>query len=198
MNTLTVLYLGGFLFGIGFLHLREKISQIDGKIFLTTHIFLQEKIGATLFQRLWFLGRTPFVLFWILVLIALIWKLGLLGGVIYSLAAALERGVKSLVGRPRPFEDIPKGVEMCQPQAPTDPSFPSGDSLRVWFLALLIPVFWGAPLPVYLLSIGIAFAVTLGRIAMGVHYPLDTVSGAGLGLLSAGMTILAWQAVGGI
>lgn len=196
MNALITLWLGGILFGIGFLHLRGKINRADAKSFLTGHIFLREKIGVSLFQRLWFLGRTPFALFCLGGLIVLDWRAGVIAGGIFGLAAGLEVTVKRLVGRPRPFKLSPVGADMLQPQPPTDPSFPSGDSFRVWFLALLIPAFWGAPWYAYLVSGGVASLVTLGRLAMGVHYPLDTIAGTGLGLTSASSTILIWQVAG--
>ncbi len=197
MNALVCVWVGGILFLAGFLYRQEKIGQIDGQVFLAGHLFLREKIGAALFQRLWFLGRTPFTLLWLSLLIMLNWRYGLIAGGIYVLAAGLEGGGKLLVGRPRPWGVVfPEGVDMLQPQRPTDSSFPSGDSFRVWFLALILPAFWGAPWYVYTLSVGAALTVTLGRVAMGVHYPLDTISGTGLGFLSAGLTVLAWQAVG--
>lgn len=183
---------GLFLFGVGFLHRVEKIDRLDGQGVRHLHRFLNAKVGVTVFQRLWFLGRTPFTLLWLGFLIGLNWRYGLAAGGIFGLAAGLEGGIKLLLARTRPFRAFPEEVDMLQPQTPTDFSFPSGDCMRVWFLALVLPAFWGFPWLFFTLLAGLALVVTLGRVAMGVHYPLDVVSGAGLGMLGAGLTLLTW------
>lgn len=193
VNALINIWVGAILFGAGFLHAHKKINQVDARYFRILQDFLNGRIGAAFFQRVWFLGRTPFTLFWMGVLMALNWRCGLIAGGIYGLAAGLEGGIKLLVARPRPFTAFPDDAAMLQPKRPRDFSFPSGDCFRVWFLALAIPAFWGLAWPLYALSGGIALIVTLGRVALGVHYPLDAISGTGLGFLSAGLTVLAWQ-----
>ncbi|RLD06218.1 MAG: hypothetical protein DRI56_08350 [Chloroflexota bacterium] len=197
VNALTLFWGGIALFGIGFLHTQEKIGQIDARCFHFLYKFLNETFKVALFQRLWFLGRTPLTLACLAILTFCDWERGLVAWGVYGLAASLERGIKFLVKRPRPFASFPENVTLLQPQRPSDFSFPSGDSLRVWFLALVIPSFWEFSWPVYALSAGIALTVTLGRVAMGVHYPLDTISGTGLGILGAGLMIFVWQ-VGGL
>jgi len=57
----------------------------------------------------------------------------------FCIIACIERSLKLMVKRPRPFSVLP-GVQMSQPQKPHDPSHPSGDSMRIWYLAFVIPM----------------------------------------------------------
>jgi membrane-associated phospholipid phosphatase len=97
-------------------------------------------------------------------------------------AALAERLTKSLVRRPRPFTRIPD-IRLRQSSAPLDTSFPSGDAMRVWFvvcaLELTLPE---APLLVRLAVWGAAVLVSLGRVRLGAHYPLDVWAGAWIGI----------------
>jgi len=103
-----------------------------------------------------------------------------------ALAALFERGIKTALRRPRPFTCQPN-THVLQPRRPKDASFPSGDALRVWFLInALIAALSLSGYPALALY-GIATLVTVGRVALGVHYPLDALAGAGLGILSAGV-----------
>jgi len=196
MKTPVFFGVGVILFGFGYLHGQKNIKRMERQYFHILYNLLNKTIKVTHFQHLWFLGRTPFALFWLGVLIVLNWRCGLIAGGIYGLAAGLERWIKLLIARPRPFTTFPEQAIMLQPKRPTDFSFPSGDSFRVWFLALVIPAFWGLAWPICALFWGIALAVSLGRIAMGVHYPLDVISGTGLGIVSAGLTLFVWQVLG--
>jgi membrane-associated phospholipid phosphatase len=47
-------------------------------------------------------------------------------------------------------------------------------------------------LPFAAVAVALAMLISLGRIAMGVHFPLDVLGGAGLGLFFAGV-FLAMQ-----
>lgn len=196
MNMLFLLCGGIALFGFGFLHKLKKIHQKDAEYFHFLYQFLNKKFKIALFQRLWVLGKTPLTLVFLTILTFFSWKRGIAAWGIYGLIAGLERGIKLLTKRARPFTSFPKKVAMLQPKRPNDFSFPSGDSLRVWFLALLLPAFLGLSWHFYLLSGAMALMVTLGRIAMGVHYPLDALSGTGLGLLGAGLAKVLWQVWG--
>jgi len=97
-------------------------------------------------------------------------------------AASLERLTKSLIRRPRPFSRLPD-VRLRQSPAPQETSFPSGDAMRVWFvvcaLEMTLPE---APLLVRPAVWGAAAMVSLGRVRLGAHYPLDVWAGAWIGI----------------
>jgi undecaprenyl-diphosphatase len=89
-------------------------------------------------------------------------------------------GLKQLFDVERP------SVRYTEPEplvrAPTDLSFPSGHAATSFASAALLA--WAAPrfaLPLYVLAGAIAFS----RVYVGVHYPLDVLAGAALGLLVA-------------
>jgi membrane-associated phospholipid phosphatase len=115
-------------------------------------------------------------------IVVLLWQtqIGISLSAAALITAILERGIKLLLKRPRPFESDSE-VILRQDPAPRDPSFPSGDAMRLWFLfaALafgIIPPFF------VILFIGVcALFLSIGRIRLGVHYPLDVWAGSGLG-----------------
>ncbi len=122
----------------------------------------------------------------ILFLLVSDWKTGLVVGVVFLLSALLESTIKKFVKRPRPFETITE-IPVEQPRKPRDSSFPSGDCLRIWFLALTFPFIfhfsWFLILPSLLLAVFVSF----GRIGLGVHYFLDVLAGTGMGVFFAGV-----------
>jgi undecaprenyl-diphosphatase len=99
-----------------------------------------------------------------------------------ALAALAERMVKRGLRRPRPFVRMPE-IQLRQLPPPGDPSFPSGDAMRVWFLVCAL----GAALPNGLVLAkapvwAAAGLVSLGRVRLGAHYPLDVWAGAWMGV----------------
>ena len=54
-------------------------------------------------------------------------------------------------------------------------------------LALILPFYLDLPPLIILLTGSLAFVVSLGRIAMGVHYPLDVIAGSGIGIFGVGI-----------
>jgi undecaprenyl-diphosphatase len=97
-----------------------------------------------------------------------------------GIADLLARTIKSLVDVQRP------AFRYAEPKAlvpvPKDHSFPSGHAATSFacatVLALAFPRF---AVPLYLLAVAIGFS----RIYVGVHYPLDVLGGAVLGIAVA-------------
>jgi len=118
--------------------------------------------------------------------VGLSWRRGAALLVAYGIVVLGEMALKRRVARERPFRALPN-VLMAQPRQPEDTSFPSGDALRVWLMACALgawlPSPWCWPLA------GVATLVSLGRIALGVHFPLDVIAGTGLGFIAAALAV---------
>jgi membrane-associated phospholipid phosphatase len=176
--------LGATLFLLGIAHLLPGIALLDAGIFRVLHKNLRP--GNRFFQVIWHLGRTPFTLLCLAGFIIFNLQSGIFTAIVFAAAATLEWSIKRTFQRPRPYTLIPD-AEMGQPRQPKDTSFPSGDAMRIWFLALIIPWIFGISSIYTLGACLIALLVTIGRIAMGVHFPLDTLAGTGIGLVAAGI-----------
>ena len=106
------------------------------------------------------------------------------------LAWATAETIKFLVRRPRPFLAIPDALTPIIP-APSSYSFPSGDTA----LAFGAAVAFGQCFPRYRpFALLLALAVGLSRVFVGVHYPLDALGGAIVGIAwgLAAPAIVAW------
>ena len=158
--------------------------------------FFQDRLGRPpflkWFEELWFFGRTPFALIVLLLVTGYNWKLGLPALAVFGVVAGLEKIVKITFDRSRPFS-ADQDIQMLQPREPVDPSFPSGDALRIWFLVLILSVALGNSLFFGIITAILAVLITLGRMVFGVHYLTDVLSGTGLGFLGAGTTIWLWR-----
>ncbi|GAB4526705.1 MAG: hypothetical protein Fur0018_12100 [Anaerolineales bacterium] len=174
---------------LGQTHRHPFIAGLDDRLFLALHRPLRRAPCDRIFRSLWPLGTTPVTLMVLLALILWNWQAGLSAAGGYALGAGLERLVKITLRRARPFEHLPD-VSMLQPRRPHDPSYPSGDALRVWFLAVSLTHFLGLAGESAAVLFLLAFLVSLGRIALGVHHPLDVLSGSGLGVFSAWLTAM--------
>lgn len=90
-------------------------------------------------------------------------------------------GAKVVVGRERPptyFER--QGVSIhTQSKKPPDNSFPSGHTQTAFSTATYLSLLYPALSPLFLLLAGL---VGLSRISLGVHFPLDVLVGALLGV----------------
>jgi membrane-associated phospholipid phosphatase len=93
---------------------------------------------------------------------------------------ALERVVKAMVSRQRPFTSIGPEVEMRGDVSSRGESFVSGHAVLIAALAAVIaPYLPGRWKVVPWVAVGL---VMLTRVYVGAHNPLDAVAGAGLGL----------------
>ncbi len=175
---------GAALFAMSLGHLIPGIALRDAQVFRYLH--QQTRGFGPLFRLLWHLGRTPFSLLVIALMIFINLEKGISLAIIFLIIITMEWVFKRSLQRVRPFKLIPDTV-MNQPREPKDPSFPSGDALRIWLLTLSFSIGLGADWPVITAGTVLATIVSLGRIGLGVHYPLDILGGSGLGILAAGI-----------
>jgi membrane-associated phospholipid phosphatase len=107
------------------------------------------------------------------------------GTVSFALAAWLNAIVKALVGRSRPPDEI--GLHAAT-TVPASPSFPSGHSMSAFAVATAIALL--APRlrwPV----LGLAAVIAFSRVYLGVHFWLDVLAGAALGIAIGALIALA-------
>jgi len=104
-----------------------------------------------------------------------------------GLAWVLAHVAKAVAGRPRPYEVMADAVLRQQPAHGT--SFPSSHTAVTLAVAIALVPFLARPLA----AAGIAYAVLVGwsRVYLGVHYPLDVLAGAGIGMAAGGVILLA-------
>jgi undecaprenyl-diphosphatase len=103
-------------------------------------------------------------------------------------AAAVDRVLKPLVDRQRPFVTAPEVPVIGD--RPDDASWPSGHAANAfagaYVLSALAPqarALWWA----------LAFAIAYSRVYVGVHYPYDVIAGAAIGAACAAM-VMKWTA----
>ncbi len=89
-------------------------------------------------------------------------------------------GLKYAVGRPRPPHRYPSPEPLVH--VPGTPSFPSGHAATSFACATLL-AFAAPKLAVPILAL--ASAIAFSRVYAGVHYPLDALGGAALGVAVA-------------
>lgn len=98
-----------------------------------------------------------------------------------GLALAVGKAISELVDRARPFVVDSGGVHLFSGHA-ADPGFPSDHATASFAIAMAIFLRhrrWGV---VALLA---AAVLSVGRVAIGVHYPSDVLAGALLGIAAA-------------
>jgi len=109
------------------------------------------------------------------------------GAAAAGLAWGLAHVAKAIADRPRPYEVMTGAVLRQQPAHGT--SFPSSHTAVALAVAIALVPFLARPLA----AAGIAYAVLVGwsRMYLGVHYPLDVLGGACIGLAAGGVILLA-------
>ena len=108
------------------------------------------------------------------------WGVFALTVIALALADWSAMGLKALIDRPRP------PLRHTEPKTlvplPHDASFPSGHAATSFAAATILSFAYPRLAPfLYLLAAAVAFS----RVYVGVHYPLDVLGGAALGMLVA-------------
>lgn len=111
-------------------------------------------------------------------------------------SAALGFTISQWIGivnfRPRPFVFL-EGVKLLISKSPESKSFPSDHATLAFALAVSLLLSgekkWGG------VALALAIFVALGRVYVGVHFPLDVAAGAVLGTLSAYAVNRIWKAL---
>jgi len=107
-------------------------------------------------------------------------------GVVLGLAPML---LKDIVPRYRPPTIYPYDIVLL-----VNPlygsSFPSGHTFAAFCTAMILACRhrWTAPW-----AFGLAALVGISRVSVGVHWPMDVIAGAVLGMAAGGMTMLVWE-----
>jgi membrane-associated phospholipid phosphatase len=179
------------LFGIalvifGSAYQLESIHTLDVHLFATLYGRFNRLPWIGIFRVLWLLGTSPAALVILATMTIIDWRTGVCAAIALGVATLVEAAIKMNLRRARPFTSI-SGANMLQPVPPKDASFPSGDAMRVWFFVAVLAVAFHLTLPMTLTLVLLALMTSLGRVAMGVHYPLDVLAGAGLGLAAWGL-----------
>jgi undecaprenyl-diphosphatase len=110
------------------------------------------------------------------------WRRASLAAVLSAcLGLAVGKLISELVDRARPFVADPHGVHLFTAHA-ADPGFPSDHATAAFAIAAAIFLRkrgWG------IAALVAATVLSIGRVALGVHYPSDVLAGAALGSAAA-------------
>jgi undecaprenyl-diphosphatase len=104
-----------------------------------------------------------------------------------AVAWLLVHAAKAIADRPRPYQVVADAVLRQPPAHGT--SFPSSHTAVTLAVAIALAPFLARPLA--WTGIGYAALVGWSRVYLGVHYPLDILAGAGIGMAAAGVILLA-------
>jgi undecaprenyl-diphosphatase len=110
------------------------------------------------------------------------WRRAVVAAVLSAgLALAIGKVISELVDRARPFVTDAHGVHLFSAHA-ADPGFPSDHATAAFAIATAIVLRkrgWGV------FALIAATVLSVGRVALGVHYPSDVLAGAALGAAAA-------------
>lgn len=110
------------------------------------------------------------------------WRRACLAAVLSAgLGLVVGKVISELVDRARPFVADPHGVHLFAGHA-ADPGFPSDHATAAFAIAMAIFLrkrAWG------IFALAAATVLSIGRVALGVHYPSDVLAGAALGSAAA-------------
>jgi undecaprenyl-diphosphatase len=152
------------------------VLALDAALFLWINQALSNSALDIVLPLLTYLGS---VWLWIPVsLIILYYRKQLGRRLVFGLISAnlIAYVLKAVIARPRPFDAL-SGIHVLENEA--FGSFPSGHATNAFLAAFLLAQAY----PKYKWCFyGLAVIVAFSRVYLGVHYPLDVVAGALLGL----------------
>jgi len=108
-------------------------------------------------------------------------RMAVAAGLSAGLALAVGKVISEVVDRARPFVQEPHGVHLFTSHS-ADPGFPSDHATGAFAVAMAIWLRdrrWGTP------ALIAAALLSVGRVAIGVHFPSDVLAGAALGIAAA-------------
>ena len=97
--------------------------------------------------------------------------------------------LNTLYFRPRPFETLDVTLLFYRP---TDSSFPSNAAAAVFGIAAVV---WGVNRRLGTVLLIAAGLYAFARVYVGVHYPLDVVAGALIGIVMAYLVLKVWELI---
>ena len=110
------------------------------------------------------------------------WRRAALTAVLSAgLALAVGKMISEAVDRARPFVADPHGVHLFSGHT-ADPGFPSDHATAAFAIATAIVL---RKRGAGIVALAAAAVLSLGRVAIGVHYPTDVLAGAALGAAAA-------------
>lgn len=164
------------------------IESIDRSIFLDINLDFQNRFFDVLFP---FLRDFTFIFWFVFIVYLLIRKekkLALLMTAGIIAGAVLTFPIKYFFERARPYEQL-ESARLITPME-FDPSFPSGHT-EMSFLAATIASRFHPEYGKYLYAFSII--VALSRIYVGVHFPIDTIGGVIIGILTGKLMLMLAQ-----
>jgi undecaprenyl-diphosphatase len=160
------------------------IESVDYSIFLDLNHDIINPFFDSFFPLLrnltYFLWLFLIVYFWVIKekRLAIILTTGIIAGAIFTYP------LKFLIDRQRPYEQLDT-TRLLTPFE-NDPSFPSGHTEMSFLAATIISQFH----PRYSKYLyGFSFIVALSRIYVGVHFPIDVIGGAIIGIVIGKLTL---------
>jgi undecaprenyl-diphosphatase len=164
------------------------IESIDQSFFLDINHDITNPFFDAVFPRL----RELTYVFWLLLIVyfwfkkerklALLMTAGIIAGAMFTYP------VKFIIDRARPYDQI-ASTRLLTPSE-SDPSFPSGHS-EMSFLAATVVSRFHPEYSKYLYAFSVM--VALSRIYDGVHYPIDVIGGAIIGIIIGKLIIMLAQ-----
>ena len=187
--------LGVVLFGASALLVHTGSTSEDARLFrILNEVPPAAAAVLTPLSRLFLpVGITAVILLTVVYVVAR--NRGVLPVAVAAVAAGaawvLANVAKVIANRSRPYLVMADAVLRQHPAHGT--SFPSSHTAVTLAVTIALVPFLARPLA----AVGIGYAVLVGwsRIYLGVHYPLDILAGAGIGMAVGGAVLLALRAL---